>query len=62
MQSQIHVSPAPIGRPRCTKCGWPMLVEGIEPTKKPNCEQRTFACPRCNHSETVVAKVTPRSG
>jgi DNA-directed RNA polymerase subunit M/transcription elongation factor TFIIS len=42
-------------RPPCNKCGATMLLARIEPDK-PGHDLRTFECPKCEHSETVVVK------
>jgi hypothetical protein len=55
-QSHIHDPPKPIDRPLCLKCGWGMWLARIEPTDKPDYDQRTFECPRCEHSETMMVK------
>jgi hypothetical protein len=44
-----------IVRPPCTKCGTVMLLARIEPDK-PGHDLRTFECPKCEHSESVVIK------
>ncbi len=33
-----------------------MWLARIEPTNKPDYDQRTFECPQCNHSETMTVK------
>jgi ssDNA-binding Zn-finger/Zn-ribbon topoisomerase 1 len=46
---------ASITRPPCSKCGTVMLLARIEP-EKPDHDKRTFECPKCEHSESVVVK------
>ena len=55
-QSHIHDPPKPIDQPPCPKCGEGMWLTRIEPTDKPDYDQRTFECPRCDHSETMTVK------
>jgi hypothetical protein len=55
-QSHIHDPPKPIDLPPCPKCGNRMWLARIEPTDKPDYDQRTFECPRCDHSETMMIK------
>ena len=33
-----------------------MWLARIEPTDKPDYDQRTFECARCEHSETMMVK------
>ena len=33
-----------------------MWLARIEPTDKPDYDQRTFECPRCDHSEMMMVK------
>jgi hypothetical protein len=42
-------------RPPCPKCGTKMHLARIEP-EKPGYETRTFECPNCEHSLSIVAK------
>jgi DNA-directed RNA polymerase subunit M/transcription elongation factor TFIIS len=42
-------------RPACPKCSTQMHLARIEP-EKPGYDLRTFECPRCQHSETVVVQ------
>jgi predicted RNA-binding Zn-ribbon protein involved in translation (DUF1610 family) len=44
-----------IVRPPCPKCGTQMLLARIAPDK-PDHDKRTFECPKCEHSESVVVK------
>jgi predicted RNA-binding Zn-ribbon protein involved in translation (DUF1610 family) len=39
----------------CPKCGADMVVVRIEPDA-PGHDRRTFNCPVCTHSETMVVK------
>lgn len=55
-QSHIHDPPKPIDLPPCPKCGNRMSLARIEPTDTPDFDQRTFECPRCDHSETMMIK------
>jgi ribosomal protein S27AE len=55
-QSHFHNPPKPIDRPLCAKCGEGMWLARIEPTDKPDYDQRTFECPRCEHSEIMTVK------
>jgi transcription elongation factor Elf1 len=36
-----------------------MWLARIEPTDKPDYDQRTFECPQCDHSETMMVKFKP---
>jgi len=55
-RSYIVDPPKPsLDRPPCPECGWLMWLAHIEPDK-PDCDKRTFECPRCQHVETVVVK------
>jgi hypothetical protein len=42
-------------RPRCSKCSAQMYLARIEPSQ-PGLDLRTFECPACKHSESVVVK------
>jgi len=55
---QYHISDLSklIEKPPCPKCGEGMWLSRIEPTDKPDYDQRTFECPRCDHSETKMVK------
>jgi DNA-directed RNA polymerase subunit M/transcription elongation factor TFIIS len=44
-----------IKRPPCPECGTMMILARIEPDK-PNHDKRTFECPKCHHSESMVVK------
>ena len=44
-----------IDGPKCTKCGTPMWIARIEPDK-PGFDKRTFECPACDHSETIIVE------
>ena len=55
-QSQFHYASKPIEHPPCPKCGGGMWLARIEPTDKPDYDQRTFECPRCEHSLTMTVK------
>jgi ribosomal protein S27AE len=55
-QSRIYDPPGPIDQPPCPKCGERMWLARIEPTDKPDYDQRTFECPRCEQSETMMVK------
>ncbi len=39
----------------CSECGSPMDLTRIEPDK-PGHDLRTFECPQCQHSETIVVQ------
>jgi ribosomal protein S27AE len=41
-------------RPPCPKCGTTMMLTRIEPDA-PGYDRRTFECPQCENSETVLA-------
>ena len=45
----------PIERPPCPKCGALMWLTRVEPDK-PDHDTRTFECPECENSETVLTK------
>jgi ribosomal protein S27AE len=45
-----------VERPACPQCGWPMWIARIEPTDNADHDQRTFECPRCDHSEVRIVK------
>ena len=55
-QSHTHDPSRPIDLPPCPKCENRMWLACIEPTDKPDYDQRTFECPRCDHSETTMVK------
>jgi hypothetical protein len=42
-------------RTRCPECGARMCLDRVEPDK-PDHDRRTFGCPRCQHTESVVVK------
>jgi hypothetical protein len=42
-------------RPPCPKCGMTMMIARIEPHTD-GYDMRTFECPSCDHSESVVVK------
>ncbi len=42
-------------RPPCPRCGAQMSLARIEP-EKPGHNLKTFECPQCEHSETVVVE------
>jgi hypothetical protein len=42
-------------RPRCPKCTTQMYLAQIEPSH-PGFDLRTFECPKCRHSESVVVE------
>ena len=42
-------------RPRCPKCTTQMYLAQIEPGE-PGFDLRTFECPKCKHSESVVVE------
>ena len=44
-----------IARPACPECGSAMLLTHIGPDK-PDHDKRTFVCPKCQHSDSVVVK------
>ena len=45
-----------IKSPRCKKCGEMMVLRLIEP-EKPGFDLRTFECPKCLGTETLVAPI-----
>jgi len=55
-QSHIHAPSKRIDHPPCPECGSGMWLARIEPTDKADYDQRTFECPRCEHSETIMVK------
>lgn len=46
----------PIGVRRCPSCGLPMSLCAVEPSEKPDNDQRTFECPSCAYAETATIK------
>ena len=44
-----------IERPTCPKCSGRLWLAGIEPSTH-DVDQRTFRCPECAFSETVLIK------
>jgi transposase len=44
-----------ITRPPCPKCGFKMQLSRIEPDK-PDHDNRTFECPRCQHEISMIVK------
>jgi len=56
-QSSVYAPPQQLlDRPNCSKCGTKMWLTRVEPPDKPDHDVRTFECPECDHSETVVVK------
>ena len=53
--SFISQAAATIARPLCSKCSRQMWLARIEPFD-PNHDMRTFECPACDHSESIVVK------
>jgi hypothetical protein len=49
------INPNMYDRPRCPKCTTQMYLAQIEPSQ-PGFDLRTFGCPRCKHSESVLVK------
>jgi len=43
--------------PRCQKCGETMALRIIEP-ERPGFDSRTFECPKCFGTETLVASIS----
>jgi predicted RNA-binding Zn-ribbon protein involved in translation (DUF1610 family) len=54
-QSEFTPSQPGFGHPTCPNCGTRMWLARIEPDK-PDHDLRTFECPQCDHTETVVTK------
>ena len=50
-------SPYPVSvlHPVCPECGCYMMLDRIEPDK-PEYDNRTFECPRCQHTESKIVK------
>jgi DNA-directed RNA polymerase subunit M/transcription elongation factor TFIIS len=46
-----------IKSPRCPKCGEMMALRLIEP-ERPGFDLRTFECPKCMSTETLVASIS----
>ena len=44
-------------RPPCEKCGSSTLLARVEPDE-PGYDRRTFECPICNHSHSVIVRYT----
>jgi hypothetical protein len=55
-QSHIYDPPKPIHHPPCPGRHAGMWLAHIEPTDKPDNDQRTFERPRCEHTETTMVK------
>jgi len=55
-QSRINDPLQWLDLPSCPKCGDPMWLARIEPSDKPDYDQRTFECPLCDKSETMMIK------
>ncbi len=45
-----------IKSPRCSKCGEMMALRLIEP-ERPGFDLRTYECPKCLGTETLVASI-----
>ncbi len=45
----------PVVQPLCPDCGAPMRLTEIVPEKS-GYDRRTFECPKCKRSDTVVVK------
>jgi hypothetical protein len=43
--------------PRCQKCGETMALRIIEP-ERPGFDSRTFECPKCFVTETLVVSIS----
>jgi hypothetical protein len=43
--------------PRCSKCGETMSLRIIEP-ERPGFDLKTFECPKCYDTKTLVAPIT----
>jgi hypothetical protein len=54
MASLQHASQG-IVCPDCAKCGTAMLIARIE-HEAPDEDRRTFECPMCEHSESILVK------
>lgn len=46
-----------IKSPRCSKCGEMMALRMIEP-ERPGFNSRTFECPKCFGTETLVVSIS----
>jgi hypothetical protein len=46
---------ASITRPPCAECGTAMMLARIEPDVADH-DLRTFECPKCEHSQSLVVK------
>jgi ribosomal protein S27AE len=55
------IKPTIYDRPKCPKCTRQMFLAHIEPGK-PGFDLRTFACPRCEHSESILVKNVKADG
>jgi transposase-like protein len=55
-QSHVHDPRMPIDLTPCPKCKSPMWLARIEPSERHDYDQRTFECPKCEHSETMLVK------
>jgi hypothetical protein len=55
----FHVK-ATSGRPFCADCDAPMILSLLE-QDKPGFELRTFACPMCAATESIIVRVWPAS-
>jgi hypothetical protein len=47
--------------PRCQKCGETMALRIIEP-ERPGFDSRTFECPKCFVTETLVVSISSEVG
>ena len=47
--------------PQCEKCGETMALRIIEP-ERPGFDSRTFECPKCFGTETLVASISCEAG
>jgi DNA-directed RNA polymerase subunit RPC12/RpoP len=54
-QSFSHPPLSHFERPSCPRCGTRMMLARIE-ADKPDYDKRTFECPECQHSESLIVK------
>ena len=54
-QVQYALTSPNIDQPRCPICQTAMIIIRIEP-EKPDHDRRSYECPKCDHSESMVVK------
>ena len=56
MATSTKIPPTLLACPACPKCGARMVLVRIFPDR-PNPDQRTYECPRCEHEVTEIVQL-----